>query len=181
MDQEKKYYNEIAARLRSENKTEVLDAIKELRHTGTPKHIPLIIALFNKKTASEVRESVHRFLSDLKSQEVVPVLVQEIEKGDFGEDLPQIMADCWESGLNFSNHLPVFTEIFITGNYQTSLEAFTVIEYSLHDANTQIKEESIRLLEDKKEMIAEDKNSLYTELLRILKNIPDVPSLKISF
>lgn len=181
MDQGKKYYMEIAARLQSKSTTTILDTIKELRHTGSPKHIPLIVALINENTAPEIREAVHRFIIDLKSQEVVPVLVEEIEKGDFGEDLPQLLADCWGSGLNFSNHLPAFTDIFIKGNYQTSLEAFTTIEYSLQEANTQIKEECIHLLQDRKDMITEEKNSLYVELLRILKNIPDVSSLKISF
>ena len=181
MDSEKKYYKEIAARLQSENATTILDTLQELRHTGSSIHIPLIVALINKEKEPGIREAVHRFIGDLKSQEVVPVLVNEIEKGDFGEDLPQLLADCWGSGLNFSDHLPAFTDIFIKGNYQTSLEAFTVIEYSLHKANAQIKEECIQLLQDKKDSIPEDKTSLYDELLRILKNIPDVSSLKISF
>ena len=181
MDQEKKYYLEIASKLQSKNTTTILDTLKELRHTGSPKHIPLIIALINEKTLPEIREAVHRFIGDLKNQEVVPILVGEIEKRDLGEDLTRMLADCWGSGLNFSNHIPVFTEIFIEGNYQTSLEAFTIIEYSLHEANAQIKEKCINLLKDKKDLITEEKIPLYSELLRILKDIPDISSLKISF
>ncbi len=180
MSQEEKYYKEIVAKLQSKSTTTVLDALKELRHTGNASHIPLIIALINDKTKPEILEAVHQFISDLKIQEVVPVLVEEIGKGDFGENLPQVLADCWGTGLNFSNHLPVFTDIFIKGNYMASLEAFTVIEYSLHETNPQIKEECIHILQERKDDITEDKTLLYTELLRILKNIPDVSSLKIA-
>ncbi len=180
MDNEKKYYKEIESRLSSGNTKTVLDTLKELRHTGTALHIPLITGLIREKSAPEVIEATHRFISDLKSQEVVPVLVNEISKGNFGKNLSLVLAACWESGLNFSNHLLPFAGFFIEGDYQASLEAFTVIEYSLPEANSRVKEECIQLLQEKNDHISEEKKPLYAELIRILKNIPDVSSLKIS-
>jgi hypothetical protein len=39
-----------------------------------------------------------------------------------------LAASCWQSGLDYSDHAIALAEIFILGDYLTSLECFTVLE-----------------------------------------------------
>ncbi len=34
----------------------------------------------------------------------------------------------WQNGLDFKNHLPLFADLMIEGDWETAFEAFTVIE-----------------------------------------------------
>ena len=39
-----------------------------------------------------------------------------------------LASSCWQSGLDYSDHAVALAEIFMQGDYLTSLECFTVLE-----------------------------------------------------
>ncbi|MFL5752061.1 MAG: hypothetical protein ACJ76F_01535 [Bacteroidia bacterium] len=64
----------------------------------------------------------------LKDEKAKNFLLDAIHHIDNDEHQSVLVAACWESGLDFSEHLEAFVELAIEGDYFTTLEASTVIE-----------------------------------------------------
>jgi hypothetical protein len=80
-----------------------------------------------------------------------------------------MVAGCWQSGLDFSKYLRVFAGLFIQSDYKTALEAFTVIEESLVNADQQIIQDCIHYLKDAECMVSDDKLPLFKELRKVVE------------
>jgi hypothetical protein len=94
-----------------------------------------------------------------------------LEKIDFGEYLPAFLAACWQSGLDFSDHLHLFAKLFIDGDYITSLEAFTVLEESFPNATDEARMECIRYLKQAEYLVMDEKLPLFRELRKVIESI----------
>ena len=79
------------------------------------------------------------------------------------------MASCWQSRLDFSSYLPVFAGLFFQQDYQLSIEAFTVIEESLHNASVAEKNECLKILDKKVASVSDELSPLYNELRKVVR------------
>ncbi len=144
-----KYNREIVRKLFSASDREVLSTIREIRSSGNPGLIPALIKLYDTTASQAVSTAVVSLIRDLKSQPAVSQLSPAIHEIKDPEKKRELVAACWQSGLDFSEHLDRFLHIFTRGDYMTALEAFTVIENSLpylHDASR--LEELVSLLNE---------------------------------
>jgi hypothetical protein len=98
----------------------------------------------------------------------VPVIVSCLEQAERGGDFPRLVAACWQSGLDFSNQIPAFIRIFVDGDYPTAVEAFSVIEESIMNADARIQKSCLQLLEKSARQVSEDKVPLYKELMKVV-------------
>jgi hypothetical protein len=155
--------------IRSENTKLILSTLHEIRNSGSVKMLPILFELINNKTDAVVRNEIIRLLSDLKNQDAVPLIVDSINKQDFGEYLPTVVAACWQSGLDFSDHLRSFANLFIHADFITSLEAFTVIEESISHASDSERIECIRYLRNSECMVTDEKLPLFRELRKVIE------------
>jgi hypothetical protein len=149
----------------------MIATIHEIRNSGSVRILPYLFELINLKTDARVRNEVLKLLSEIKTREAVPLIVESIDKYDFGEFLPAIIASCWQSGLDFSTHLPVFARLFVQGDYITALESFTVIEESIEHCTDEIRTECVRLLNDNKYFVSDEKLPLFHELIKVIEEI----------
>lgn len=156
--------------LKSNNSQNILPVLLEIRNSGSIKLLPDLLKLINKNTNSEVRNGVLKLLSEIKSQEAVPLIAESLHQDDFEDYLPAIIAACWQSGLDFSKHLRVFAGIFIRGDYMSALESFTVIEESIPNATDSDILECIRFLKDAECMVSDEKMPLFRELQKVVEN-----------
>ncbi|MBN2350527.1 MAG: HEAT repeat domain-containing protein [Bacteroidales bacterium] len=168
METTNKYIKEIAAKLHSGNDNIILAVISELRQTGSAEILPYVFELVSASKSSEVRDSAIQFLSNIKDKTAVPFIVKELVARKYGENYSRLVATCWQSRLNYSEYMDTFVLIFVKENYQTALEAFTVIEESLVSASQDKRTACYNLLLSKKKSIAEDKIPLYRELIKIV-------------
>ena len=156
--------------LESLDPDQAIPAIYEIRNSGSVKMLPILFKMINKDTPLIIRSEILNLLSELKSKDAVPVIASSLEKMDFGEHLPGFVAACWQSGLDFSGYLPVFAKLFITSDYLTSLEAFTVLEESFPNATDQARTDCIRYLRHSEDLVIDDKLPLFRELRKTIMN-----------
>ena len=157
--------------LGSGNKDMALTAIYEIRNSGSINMLPHLFGLIHRETPGDIRSEILKLLSDIKWQEAVPMIVASLDEMDFGEYLPAFVAACWQSGLDFSNHLIIFSRLFIHGDYITSLEAFTLLEESIPNATDHARLECIRYIRDSEYLVQDEKLPLFRELRKVIESI----------
>jgi hypothetical protein len=157
--------------LESAEQEMAIQAIYEIRNAGSVKMLPILFGMIRKETPVAVRTEIFNLLGELKSRDAIPHIVMSLEKIDFGEYLPAFLAACWQSGLDFSDHLHLFAKLFIDGDYITSLEAFTVLEESFPNATDEARMECIRYLKQAEYLVMDEKLPLFRELRKVIESI----------
>jgi hypothetical protein len=72
--------------------------------------------------------------------------------------------------LNYSENLDTFIKIILEEDYMTALEAFSVIEQSLHHLEDQKLEHYRQQLMEGLEKVAKEKAPLVREMIKIMKD-----------
>jgi HEAT repeat protein len=158
------------ATLERSDPANMMIALYEIRNSGSVGILPQLFKLINKDTDSQIRNEIVRMLSEIKTQEAVPVIAESLKNHDYGDYMNTLVAACWQSGLDFSKHLSVFAGLFIQSDYKTALEAFTVIEESLDNASEAEIYECIRFLKDAECMVTDEKMPLFLELRKVVES-----------
>jgi hypothetical protein len=158
------------SQLESHNPAIIMIAIKEIRHHGNVRILPHLFSLMKPSTHEAIRESILMLIGEIKNQDAVPVIVSILKQADQGGDFPRLVAACWQSGLDFSGYIPVFIRIFVEGDYQEAVEAFSVIEESIMNADKRIQKSCLQLLEKYSPRVSEEKYPLYRELVKVVSS-----------
>ena len=118
----------LTGKLQSSNNDIVMGALEQLRVAGTASYIPILTQMLLEHPDPDVRENIHRLLSELKDKAVVPVIVDLLKNDSFAAIHHLLLSACWSNGLDYSPYLPLLVEFVISGDAQTAFEALTVIE-----------------------------------------------------
>jgi hypothetical protein len=165
---EQRFVKETAEQLSSTLDLRVIKKIHELKSNGKPIVLPLILDLLLKSRSDAVKNEVLILIGQLKDQACVPIIVTYVNFEKAGAHLANLISACWQSDLDFSKHLILFVDSFITGDYQVALEAFTVIEESLWRSTPEAITECHKYLSNRKEEIETEKILLFHELIKVL-------------
>lgn len=97
------------------------------RTTNDRKLISNFIALLIDPANRELKHDVLSILRNSKSQQF---LVDLIEMKEYQKNLKELVMACWESGMDFSNHLEVFVKLLQAPSTspEVLLEVITVVE-----------------------------------------------------
>jgi hypothetical protein len=107
---------------------------------------------------------IYNFLK--KEPKAVDLLMRAIEEA--AGDKKRLVEVCWEADLDCNRHLGLFTDIVLNDEFQTALEAMTVIEHMSPD----VPVEPIAPLVDKvraKYSSSDLKAALYMDLMELLR------------
>ena len=116
------------ARLRSDNVSILLQAISDLHETGSPLYLPLLAEILLETESEQVRKSIYKLLGELKDKDAAPVLISLIrDKVNLGIRR-ELLAACWQNGLDYSPWLPQLVDWVIDSELEVAFEAFTIIE-----------------------------------------------------
>ncbi|MGD2034805.1 MAG: hypothetical protein PVF73_07105 [Bacteroidales bacterium] len=166
--EEKRFIANTKESLRSENIDTVLSKLHELKSTGKVSILPYILDLLDHSSSEKIKQEVILFLSNLKDQKCVPVIVSYIRKHAGNKSVARVISTCWQSRLDYSNDLNTFAHSFISGDYSIALESFTVIEEMLWRATDPVITECKKVLLSNKSKINSEKKPLYEELIGVL-------------
>jgi hypothetical protein len=157
---------ELQGKLNAESKKIVTNAIISLRNEDPFKGaIGLLASLFDRTNDLIIKDLICSFLNDIKEPGVRMEIVAEIKKLYKPETISMLVSSCWQSGLDYSEFVIDFTNLFITGDYVTALECFTVIEESAQNIPVSERSKIISLLKRNQETSSVEKNSLLQALL----------------
>ena len=160
---------ELQGKLNTGNKKVVSDAIVLLRNEESFRGaIGLLASLFDSTNDIIIKDLIRNFLNDIKESGAREEVVTEAKKGFKHETTSMLVSSCWQSGLDYSEFAADFANIFITGDYITALECFTVIEESAGSIQISKKYDIILFLEKNKPKSSGEKAALLQALITIL-------------
>ncbi|MBN2610602.1 MAG: hypothetical protein JXB00_03520 [Bacteroidales bacterium] len=161
---------EMIAKLQSGKLSMIAEVLKEFRTGGSIVLLPYLFDIISSGNYSLLEEEILNLVSDIKEKGAAEIIADSLQKNNYKNKTAAIIATCWQSRLDFSPHLLLFTEYFFSDDYQVSIEAFTVIEESLHQTTVAQRNACLKLLEDKRPQVTEMLKPLYQELFKLVKN-----------
>ncbi len=164
-EEERKYIQS----LRSGNKKAIIDIIKEIRKRGRTTILPEVFELMATTEDAEVKDTAVKLLSDLRNKEVIPVMIDAIADDSFVSIQKELIGSCWQSGLDYHEHIMVFIDAAIKSDYGSALEAFTVIENSIAQVEDAERKKCLQKLEKGLKNTPEEKLPLIKELIQMVK------------
>jgi len=170
MDRPASERNKIIRELNSGKPEIILEAVRKLRQTGNPSLLPYIIMVLHRTRTEEVRNSIIRFLNDLKVQDSVDELVKAIHNEVYDTEKEILVSACWQSGLDFSDHIDTFVEIAIKEEYRLAFEAFTVVEQSISNCSNREINSYVSQIRQRIDHVDKDKKVLLGEMIRMLED-----------
>ena len=163
---------EIQKLLNSKSSKQINKGIELFGEKGSIKELPLLLSLLNRTDAIDYEKSIVETVSNVKVKEANTVIVDAIFNAKKESvNLTSYMQICWQSTLNFSEHLTLFLEIFIENDYLTALEAFTVIENVWNDYSydNEFRQLLLTKLDANIDKMDKDKQILAKELVLVIK------------
>lgn len=152
------------------NFVKINEAIKRLREAPPFSGAIALLASHYESTGNqEVKGLIMDFLNDLRDQSLCGEVVEEIRKDFTWPTRSMLIASCWQSGLNYSGYAGDFAELFVSGDYATALECFTVIESSSGLLSMEEKDAIIKLIKSNASKVSGEKTALAMELLYFLE------------
>lgn len=155
--------------LRSGNKKVIIDAISDIRKRGKISILPEIFELMLITEDEQVMEAAIKLLNDLKKKEAIPVMVSAITDTNYSTIQKELLAACWQSGLDYHEHIMVFIDVALKSDYASTLEAFTVIENCIGDISDADRALCIKKLNNGVEKVSKEKLPLIRELISMIE------------
>jgi len=156
--------------LNRENFVKISAAIKHLRDdTPFAGAIGLLVAFYDESDNSPVKRLIKEFLNDLKDQSSCSEIMAELKKDHKPGTLSMLVSSCWQSGLNYAGYSKDFAALFLSGDYITAIECFTVIESSVLNMSRIEKNAVIKIIREGSQTGISEKKALALELISVLE------------
>ena len=155
--------------LRSGNKKVIIDTISDIRKRGKISILPELFELMVITEDQEVMEAAVSLLNDLKKKEVIQVIIDAISDKNYLAIRKDLVASCWQSGLDYHEHIMVFINVTLTGDYASALEAYTVIEDCIGEIKDAERARCAKKLNKGLEKTPDEKLPLIKELISMVE------------
>jgi hypothetical protein len=108
---------------------EINDRISMLRAEEPFEGAIRSLALFYDKTGNEgLKSIITAFFNDVKEISCRAEVIESLKSVNNQASRTMLASSCWQSGLDYSEYAVALADAFMTGDYMTSLECFTVLE-----------------------------------------------------
>jgi len=164
---------EILTNLKSTDSEFVLETIEKIRESGNRIIMEGLFDLLHNTTVPEINKSILTLLSELKNKESIPLLIGAIANEKYVHERKDLVACCWQNGLNYNEYLPVFIDLVIRESFLVAFEAFTVIENMFGNIPDEVIDLEIIKVENALHKASEEKAYLLKSLLTIISDIPE--------
>jgi len=124
----KKLNKKLEADLFSAQPETVISALKSLKNEGNVHYLPHLFELLNSNPAENIEKEIITLLNNLKVSEAAPILAEALTAQKYKPIRKTLATACWQNGLEYKDHFLVFLDLVIEEDWETSFEAFTVID-----------------------------------------------------
>lgn len=157
--------------LESANSLKVIETIEELRVSGRATDIPLLVELLHLTQNPEIKTKITDLFANLKESNTIPLIVEAIQNQKYAPELKELVACCWENGLDYSNYLNLFVGLMIDNEFEVAFEAYTVIMNLENKIDQRIIDQEIDLMEKALPLASEQKRQLMLDVIDFLPSI----------
>ena len=120
--------SEIKTIFESENESAIHDAIAYIHENGSLKTLPLLFDLLAVTKNDNTKNDIYNCLADTKEKSATSIFIEALQDSRFVNEKSRLLSTMWQSNLDFSKYTKVFIQLLLQENYETALEAYTIIE-----------------------------------------------------
>lgn len=131
--------------------------------------LKLLAQFYDTSDDERLKLVISGFFNDMKENAGRAEVIESLSLVGKPSSKAMLASSCWQSGLDYSDHAAALAEIFISGDYMTSLECFTVIENCLDMVSENDKKNIISSLENKIDTWDIAKQQLGRELISVMR------------
>jgi hypothetical protein len=124
----KKLNKKIEADLFSAQPETVISALNTLKKEGNVNYLPHLFELLNSSPGEKVENEIITLLNNLKVSKAAPILAEALTAPKYKPIRKTLATACWQNGLDYKDQFLVFLDLVIEEDWETSFEAFTVID-----------------------------------------------------
>ena len=157
--------------LESANSLKIIETIEELRFSGRASDIPLLVELLHLTNDPEIKSKITGLFANLKESDVIPLIIEAIQNQKYAPELKELVACCWENGLDYSNYLTLFVDLLIENELLVAFEAYTVITNMTAKIDQRKIDIEIDRLEEALKTTTEQKKELMLDVIDFLPTI----------
>ncbi|MBV5349509.1 hypothetical protein JZU61_07685 [bacterium] len=157
--------------LQSADSLKVIETLEELRVSGKVSDIPFLTELLHLTSNPEIKSKITGLFANLKESDAIPLIVEAIQNQKYAPELKELVASCWENGLDYSNYLTLFIDLLIDSEFLVAFEAYTVI-VNMTAKIDQVKiDAEIDRLEEAMKTASDQKKPLILDVIDFLPSI----------
>lgn len=157
--------------LQSADSIRVIETLEELRISGKVSDIPFLIELLHLNPEPEIKSKIIDLFANLKESDAIPLIVEAIQNQKYAPELKELVACCWENGLDYSNYLSIFVNLLIESDFVVAFEAYTVIVNMIAKIEQSKIDSEIGRLENAIHIATDQKKELMREVVDFLPTI----------
>jgi len=157
--------------LQSADSLKVIETLEELRVSGKVSDIPFLIELLHLSSDSEIKSKITDLFGNLKESDAIPLIIEAIQNQKYAPELKELVASCWENGLDYSNYLTLFVDLLIDSEFLVAFEAYTVIVNMIAKIDQVKIDIEIDRLEEAMKTATDQKKALILDVIDFLPSI----------
>ncbi len=161
----------LSQKLQSNNNTQILEAIKKIRNHGDVSLIPFLLNVYVTNSDSIVQKSVAECLYDIKSPLAAPVFIEALSNKAFTDAQNVILQAIWQSGIDYSKYADSFIHILINSDFETAIEAFSVIDSCAETIDVALRNSFCEILIKASEKALSPHKDLLLQTVEMLQDI----------
>jgi len=147
----------------------VLENIEKLRSKGSINDLPAILDYLVTPTNDSIEKALYNFIFDIKDAKAVEPIIAAIQNPKYQAIQKKLIEMCWQSSLKFAQHLGLFVDLLIKGDFEIAFEALTVIENMEESIDSKIKEQEMAKLKDAIATVSEDRKAWLHEAFHMIE------------
>lgn len=157
--------------LQSADSLKVIETLEELRVSGKVTDIPFLIEMLHLSQNPEIKSKITDLFANLKESDAIPLIVEAIQNQKYAPELKELVASCWENGLDYSNYLTLFVDLLIDSEFLIAFEAYTVIVNMTAKIDQAKIDIEIDRLEQAMKTTSDEKKALILDVIDFLPSI----------
>lgn len=157
--------------LKSSDSLKVIETLEELRISGKVSDIPVLIELLHLTQNPEIKSKIIDLFGNLKESDSIPLIIEAIRNQKYAPELKDLVASCWENGLDYSQYLTLFVDLLIENDFTVAFEAYTVIINSEHQIKQEIIDQQVDRLQTALATTSEMKRQLIIDVIDYLPGL----------
>lgn len=157
--------------LQSADSLKVIETLEELRTSGKTSDIPILIEMLHLSSNPEIKSKITDLFGNLKESNTIPMIIEAIKNQKYAPELKDLIASCWENGLDYSKYIPLFVDLMIENEMEVAFEAYTVIINTEHRIDQEIIDMEILKIEKALPLAHEQKRQLMLDVIDFLPSI----------
>lgn len=158
--------NELLKKIGSNDPEAVLEAIREIKENGDHSIIVPLLDILSSQPDTLVVSGIVGLLADIRESSFRDILLERIRQ----EKNPHVKATwlriAWESSLDYSGELDLFTDILLNDDFVAAFEASTLIENFI----PHLTEDQLHRLRDFFGQVPEDKQFLVENIIEEMEH-----------